>query len=50
LGGPGVDGRTILRWIISKWDGGGAWASSGWLRERYRWWMPVNVVMNLWVP
>ena len=22
LGDPGVDGRTILRWIFRKWDGG----------------------------
>jgi hypothetical protein len=21
LGDPGVDGRTILRWIFGKWDG-----------------------------
>jgi hypothetical protein len=22
LGDPGVDGRTILKWIFSNWDGG----------------------------
>ena len=28
---PGVDGRTILRWIFRKWDVG-AWTSLMWLR------------------
>ena len=28
---PGVDGRIILRWIFSKWDGG-AWTGLIWLR------------------
>jgi len=28
---PGVDGRTILRWIFRKWDGG-AWTGLIWLR------------------
>ena len=28
---PGVDGRTILRWIFRKWDVG-AWSGSRWLR------------------
>jgi hypothetical protein len=31
VGRPGVDGRIILRWIISK-LGVGAWAGSSWLR------------------
>jgi len=29
---PGVDGRIILRWIFRKWDWGGAWNGSSWLR------------------
>jgi hypothetical protein len=28
----GVDGRIILRWICWKWDVGGAWNGSIWLR------------------
>ena len=28
---PGVDGRTILKWIFSKWMVG-AWTGSSWLR------------------
>jgi hypothetical protein len=31
---PNVDGRIILRWIFRKWDGGGAWIGSSWLRIR----------------
>jgi len=31
LGDPDVDGRIILRWIFSKWDGG-VWTGSSWLR------------------
>jgi hypothetical protein len=31
LGGPGVDGRIILRWIFRKWDVG-VWIGSSWLR------------------
>jgi len=31
LGGPGIDGRIILRWIFRKWDVG-AWTGSIWLR------------------
>jgi hypothetical protein len=27
---PGVEGRTILRWIFRKWDG--AWTGLNWLR------------------
>jgi hypothetical protein len=30
-GDPDVDGRIILRWIISKWDVG-VWTGSSWLR------------------
>ena len=28
---PGVDGRTILRWMFRRWDEG-AWTGSIWLR------------------
>jgi len=31
LGGPGVDGRIILRWIFRKWNVG-VWAVLIWLR------------------
>ena len=30
-GDPGVDGRTILRWIFRKWDVG-VWTGLSWLR------------------
>ena len=29
---PGVDGRIILRWIFNKWDVGGVWTGSSWMR------------------
>ena len=29
---PGVDGRIILNWIVEKWDAGGTWTGSMWLR------------------
>ena len=32
LDDPGIDGRVILRWIIRKWDGGGAWTGLMWFR------------------
>jgi len=28
---PGVDGRIILRWVLTKWDVG-VWTGSSWLR------------------
>jgi len=31
LGDPGLDGRIILKWIVSKWDVG-VWTGSSWLR------------------
>jgi GH43 family beta-xylosidase len=33
LGGPGVDGKIISRWIFRKWDVG-TWTESSWLRIR----------------
>jgi hypothetical protein len=32
---PRVDGRTILRWIIRKWDGDADWIDS--IEDRDRW-------------
>jgi hypothetical protein len=49
LGGPGVDGKIILRWIFRKWDVVGM----DWIRlaeDRDRWRALVNAVMNLRVP
>jgi hypothetical protein len=48
LGDPGVEGRTILKWIFKKWDGGKDWIELA--QDRDRWRALVNVVMNLWVP
>ena len=31
MGDPGVDGRTMLRWIFRGWDVG-LWTGSSWLR------------------
>ena len=45
---PGVDGRTILRWIFRKWDGGINCIDLVW--DRDRWLALVNAVMNLWGP
>jgi hypothetical protein len=43
LENPRVDGRIILKWILGKWDGEGAWNGSIWLRIE-------SVVTNLQVP
>jgi hypothetical protein len=45
LGDPGVDGRTILKRIFKKWDGGMHWI--GLAQDRDRWRALVNAVMNL---
>jgi hypothetical protein len=44
----GVDGRIILRWIFRKWDGAMDWIDLG--KDRDRWRVLVNAVMNLRVP
>jgi len=31
LGDPGVDGKTVLRWIFRKWDVV-VWTGSSWIR------------------
>jgi hypothetical protein len=48
LGGPGVDGRIILKWIFKQWDGGMDWIELD--EDRDRWRTLVNAVMNLRVP
>ena len=45
---PGADGRIILRWILSKWDGGMDWIDLA--QDRDRWRALVNAVMNLRFP
>jgi hypothetical protein len=43
---PGVDGRTLLKWIFEKWDGG----SMDWIdlaKDKYRRQALMNAVMNL---
>jgi hypothetical protein len=48
LGDPGVDGRIILKWIFTKWDGGTNWIELA--QDRDRWRALVNAVTNLQVP
>jgi hypothetical protein len=43
-----LDGRTILKWIFKKWDGGMDWIDMA--QDRDRWRALVNAVMNLRVP
>ena len=42
---PGVDGKIILKWILSKWDLGAMYRIYL-AQERDRWRALVNVVMN----
>jgi hypothetical protein len=45
----GIDGRIIVRKIYRKWDGGGMdWIDLA--QKRDRWWVLVNMAMNLLVP
>jgi hypothetical protein len=44
LGGPGADGRKILKWIFKKWDGGIYWIELA--QNRNRWRVVLNAVMN----
>jgi hypothetical protein len=45
----GIDGRIILRWIFSKWDGGrGDWMELA--QDRDRWRALVGRVRNFRVP
>jgi len=44
---PDVGGRTTLRWIFRKWDGGEMdWTDLD--HNRDRWQAVVNMVLNLW--
>jgi hypothetical protein len=45
---PGLDGKIILRWIFRKWFGGMDWIELA--RERDRWRVLVNAIMNFPVP
>ena len=42
---PGVDGRSILRWILRKWNGGMDWMDLA--QNRGIWQALVSAVMNL---
>jgi hypothetical protein len=48
LGDPGVEGRIILKWIFTKWDGVMDWIELAQDRDRRQ--ALVNAVMNLRVP
>jgi len=41
---PGVDGRIILKWIFSKWNGDMDWNDLA--RDRHRWRAVVNAIMK----
>jgi hypothetical protein len=43
-----VVGRIILIWIFKKWDGNMDWIELA--RDRDRWWVVLNAVMNIRVP
>ena len=45
---PGVDGKTILKWIFKVWDG--SMDGIGLAKNRDRWWALLNVVMNILFP
>jgi hypothetical protein len=46
---PGVDGRTILKWIFERLNEGGIdWIELA--QDRERWRALVNAVMNLRIP
>jgi hypothetical protein len=40
-----MDGTIILEWIFKKWDGGMGWIDLS--ADRERWWVLVDLVMNL---
>ena len=42
---PGMDGRTILKWIFEKWDGGMDWIDLA--QDRDGWRALLNALMNL---
>jgi hypothetical protein len=48
LGGPGIDGKIILKWIFKKWDVGMDWIELA--QDTDKWRTLVNAVMNLRVP
>ena len=41
---PGIDERTILKWILQKWVGGLDWIDL--VQDRNRWRAVVNAVMK----
>ena len=45
---PGLDGRTILKWIFETWGGGVDWIDLA--EDRDKWRSLVNVVMIFMVP
>ena len=45
LGGPRVGEGVILKWILSKWDGGVDWIRLA--QDGDKWWTLADAVMNL---